>query len=335
MFLRIAKTVFSLAIIVFFAILLWVAVELYRPLNVPGGKAVFEVGKGMGANSVARALKERGFIRASLPFVANYRLFFHPRKIKAGEYELTAPLREKDILDMLVKGRVMLHSVTVPEGLMAQEILPLVSPLLADGEAGFEAAVRDARTIAAIDNLAADLEGYLFPETYSFSRGVPAEEVVQAMVHEFEKVFGEAWRVRARELRLTVRQAVSLASLIEKETSIPDERRLVAAVFHNRLRIGMKLDCDPTVIYALKVKGTYTGRLSKKDMSFESPYNTYLHAGLPPGPICNPGREALEAALQPAAEPYLYFVAKNDGSHHFSRNFSEHAAAVRRYRTTR
>ena len=244
-------------------------------------------------------------------------------------------LGEEDLLDRLVKGRVMLHSVTIPEGLTAREVLPLVSPLLGDGEARFEAAVRDTRLVAAFDDRAQDLEGYLFPETYSFPGGVAAEEVVAAMVVEFTKVFGEASRTRARELHLTVRQAVTLASLIEKETAIPEERRLVSAVFHNRLRIGMKLDCDPTVIYALKLKGTYGGRLTKKDLALSSPYNTYVSGGLPPGPICNPGRDALEAALEPAPEPYLYFVSKNDGTHFFSRTFAEHSAAVRRYQQTK
>jgi UPF0755 protein len=335
MLLRIAKTAFSLALLVLFAALLFVTIELYRPLNIPGGKAVFVVEKGMGAGSVARALKDGGFIRARLPFVAAYRLFFRPAKIKAGEYELVGPLGEKGLLEVLVKGRVMLHPVTLPEGLTAWEVLPLVSSLLADGDRGFEAALHDARPIAALDDRAVDLEGYLFPETYSFPRGIAAAEVIGTMVNQFQNVFGEAWKSRAGELRMSVREAVILASLIEKETSVPGEKRLVSAVFHNRLRIGMKLDCDPTIIYALKLKGSYAGRLTRQELSLDSPYNTYRYAGLPPGPICNPGREALEAALYPAAEPYLYFVAKEGGGHRFSRSFSEHAAAVREYQKTR
>ena len=306
MLLRIAKTTCSLALFVLFAVLLFVMVGLYRPLNIPGGKAVFVVDKGLGAGSVARALKAREFIRARLPFVAAYRLFFHPAPIKAGEYELTSALRTKGLLDILVKGRVLLHSVTVPEGLTAREVLPLLSSLLADGDRGFEAALLDARPIAALDDRAGDLEGYLFPETYSFPRGVAAAEVIETMVNQFKIVFGELWRSRARELRMSVRQAVILASLIEKETSVPGEKPLVSAVFHNRLRIGMKLDCDPTVIYALKLKGIATGRLTRQDLFLDSPYNTYRRAGLPPGPICNPGRESIQAALYPAAEPYLF-----------------------------
>ena len=335
MLLRIVKTAVSLALLVLFAILLFIAIEVYRPLTIPDGKAVFVVEKGMGASSVSRALKDRGFIRTRLPFVAAYRLFFYPAKIKAGEYELVPPLRQKGLLELLVKGRVMLHSVTVPEGLTVGEILPLVSPLLADGGSGFEASTRDTRPVAAFDDRAADLEGYLFPETYSFPKGVTAAEAVGAMVNQFQSVFGDSWRSRSRELRMSVRQAVILASLIEKETSVPSEKPLVSAVFHNRLKIGMKLDCDPTIIYALKLKGAYAGQLLRKDLALDSPYNTYRYAGLPPGPICNPGREALEAALYPAAAPYLYFVATDDGGHRFSRTFSEHAAAVRLYRSRR
>jgi UPF0755 protein len=158
-----------------------------------------------------------------------------------------------------------------------------------------------------------------------------SEEAVRSMVGQFNHVFGASWRERARSLGLSVREAVTLASLVEKETSIPAERPLVSAVFHNRLRLGMKLDCDPTIIYALKQKGLFNGNLSKKDMALDSPYNTYRYAGLPPGPICNPGNGSLEAALFPSGEGYLYFVSRNDGSHHFSRSFTEHQAAVRRF----
>ncbi len=335
MLLRILKTAFSLALLVLFGFLIFIAVELYRPVNIPGGKAPFMVEKGAGAGAVARALKDKGFIRARLPFLAAYRLFFQPAKIKAGEYELAAPLREKGLLDVLVKGRVMLHSVTVPEGLTAREVLPLFSPILAEGNGDFEAVIRDTRPVASFDDRAIDLEGYLFPETYLFPRGVAAAEVAGTMVSQFQSVFGEAWKSRAGELRMPVRQVVILASLIEKETSIPGEMKLVSAVFHNRLKIGMKLDCDPTVIYALKLEGKYAGLLTRQHLTLDSPYNTYRHAGLPPGPICNPGREALEAALFPAAAPYLYFVAREGGGHRFSRTFSEHAAAVREYRNPR
>ncbi len=151
------------------------------------------------------------------------------------------------------------------------------------------------------------------------------------MVSEFKKNFDEIWQSRAREMGMTVREVVILASLIEKETSIPKERKLVSAVFHNRLKRRMKLDCDPTIIYALKQENRFTDRLRTKDLRFDTPYNTYLYPGLPPGPICNPGKESIEAALYPSPEAYLYFVSKNDGSHHFSHTLREHMRAVKKY----
>jgi UPF0755 protein len=152
------------------------------------------------------------------------------------------------------------------------------------------------------------------------------------MVDQFRGVFAELWRRRAAALGFSVRDAVILASLIEKETGRPEERPLVSSVFHNRLRAGMKLDCDPTIIYALKKAGPYDGKLHGKDLRYESPFNTYLHAGLPPGPICNPGRASLDAALHPAETEFFYFVARHDGSHQFSRTLREHDRAVGEFR---
>jgi UPF0755 protein len=155
------------------------------------------------------------------------------------------------------------------------------------------------------------------------------------MISQFRKVFSETWLQRADAIGMTVREIVILASLIEKETSLPEERSLISGVFHNRLRIGMKLDCDPTIIYILKEEGRYDGRLRTKDLRLDTPYNTYLYGGLPPGPIANPGRDSLEAALYPAEVDYLYFVSKNDGSHHFSQSFREHQNAVNKYQKKR
>ena len=195
----------------------------------------------------------------------------------------------------------------------------------------FASASGQTEWISGWDDAATDMEGYLFPETYHFPKGTPTEKLVEAMVTQFKKTFNENWQRRADELGMTVREVVILASLIEKETSIPEERTLVSAVFHNRLRIGMKLDCDPTIIYALKQQDRFGDRLRTKDLRFDSPYNTYLYPGLPPGPICNPGQGCLEAALYPAASKYLYFVSKNDGSHHFSLTLREHLRAVQKY----
>ncbi len=335
MLLKLIKAGFVLAVSSLFLGLVWLAIGLSPPRNFPSEKVFFEVEKGMGIGATAQALKEKGLIRARLPFVISYRLFFYPQKIKAGEYAFSSPLRPKEILDMMVKGKVYLHAVTIPEGLTGQEISPLVAPLLSDGQGGFEAAFKDTASIRSLAPLAKNLEGYLFPETYSFARGISGKDAVEAMISQFRSVFDQARLSRTKALGMALPEIVVLASLIEKESAVAEEKRLVSAVLHNRLRLGMKLDCDPTIIYALKQEGKYQGRLRKKDMSLDSPYNTYLHAGLPPGPICNPGLEAIDAALSPAAENYLYFVAKDDGSHYFSRTFAEHQNAVRRYQLGR
>jgi len=326
---KIFRAGFGLALAALLAGTVWLVVSLYRPRAFTPEEILVDIERGTGVGSVARLLEEKKIIGSRHSFLLYYRLFYFPQKIKAGEYALKSPLRAKDVLDILAKGKVFLHTVTIPEGLRALEIAPLILPFLADGEDGFMAAFRDIRLIRSLDGEAENLEGYLYPETYSIPKGLASVEAIGMMVNQFRAVFSADWLARARTLGMSIRQVVILASLIEKESSIAAERNLVSAVFHNRLRIGMKLDCDPTIIYALKQKGLYNGNLTKKDMALDSPYNTYRYPGLPPGPICNPGRGALEAALYPADEPYLYFVSRNDGSHHFSRTFAEHQNAVR------
>ncbi len=335
MVLRILKVGLFLLIVSFVGLALWLAYQLNAPQELPSPSILFEVKNGDNVGSVGRSLEQKGLIKSRIAFQAAYRLFYSPRSIKAGEYALASPVKAKAILSTLVEGKVYLHAVTIPEGLTALEIAPLLEPILADGVEGFRAAFQDPTFISSLDPEAQNLEGYLYPETYHFARGTPSAQVIRTMVAQFLSVLDEAWRARARSLGMTIRQVVILASLIEKETAIPAEKPLVSAVFHNRLRLGMKLDCDPTIIYALKQKGLFHGNLTKKDMALDSPYNTYLRAGLPPGPICNPGKEALEAALFPAPENFLYFVSRNDGSHHFSRSFAEHQAAVRMFQKRR
>lgn len=296
------------------------------------GRVLFEVAPGQSVREVARNLGSEGLLRRPWAFLAGYRLFHAGRTLKAGEYELVRPVAARDLLAKLLDGKVFLRPITIPEGLTAAEIDELFRTAAFPIKGSFAEAAADPGPAAPWDDGAPDLEGYLFPDTYRFAKNTPASVVVAAMASRFGKAFGEAEARRAAELRMTVREAVTLASLIEKETAVPEERPLVAAVFHNRLRIGMKLDCDPTVIYALKKDGLWQGRLLLKDLKYPSPYNTYASPGLPPGPICNPGEGSLRAALHPAAGDYLYFVADASGRHAFSRSYREHLAAVRRYR---
>ena len=195
----------------------------------------------------------------------------------------------------------------------------------------FVHAAQDGRLIADLDPDATDLEGYLFPETYQLARHETAAALVGAMVERFRVVFTDDLRGRAEAAGFTARQTVALAAIIEKEAGARDERPLVAAVYRNRLRIGMPLQADPTVIYALQKAGTYDGNLRRADLVFDSPYNTYRYGGLTPGPIAAPGEASLVAALSPADVPYLYFVSRNDGTHAFANTLAEHNANVRRF----
>jgi peptidoglycan lytic transglycosylase G len=195
----------------------------------------------------------------------------------------------------------------------------------------FVAAARDPSPIKALDSAARDLEGYLFPETYLLPRHTDAPRLVKAMTDGFAHVFTPELRQAAQANGLTVRQAVTLASIVEKEAARPEERPLVAAVYLNRLRIGMALQCDPTVIYALERAGKYGGNLRREDLAFDSPYNTYRYPGLPPGPIASPGRASIEAAVHPAPVDFLYFVSRNDGSHEFARTLEEHNRNVQKW----
>lgn len=328
---KIIKGALLLGIAVFLFLASWFSLEFYLPVKSLQKEMFFEVEKGKKVEEIAQSLKENGIIKKKWPLLLGYKLFFSSKSIKAGEYRFRFPISSKEVLKTLIEGKAYLHPITIPEGLTRREIAEHLDALSFVNKEEFLKVSLDTQKISLLDKEAKNLEGYLFPETYYFPRGISAERIVEAMVSEFKKTFQEEWKAKAREWGMNVREVVILASLIEKETSIPEEKKLISAVFHNRLKRGMKLDCDPTIIYILKEKGRFSGRLRTKDLRMDSPYNTYLYPGLPPGPICNPGRESIEAALQPSEEAYLYFVSKNDGSHHFSYTLSEHLKAVSKY----
>jgi len=334
MFRKALKGIIFAAVVLLFAAAAFFWSEYRRPAGGPGGKTLFEIEPGQTVRTIALNLEKGGIIRRSWIFLAGYRIFHNGRKLKAGEYEIPASLGARDVLGILIEGKVFLHSVTIPEGLTIPEIDEILRREAFPLKGSFLEACADPSPVASFDPEAADLEGYLFPETYLLPKGTPAEILADRMTARFREVFGETGFRRASALGMSVRSVVTLASLIEKETSLAEEKPLVSAVFHNRLRIGMKLDCDPTVIYALKRDGLYRGRILLKDLKYESPYNTYVAPGLPPGPICNPGRDSLLAALSPAPGDYLYFVADAKGGHRFSRTYGEHLRAVRQYRNS-
>ncbi len=313
----------------------WFSFEFSSLPKRPSEVVTFEVKSGETAKDIAQNLEDQGLIRTDWAFVLGYRLFYAGESLKAGEYMIQLPISAKNILFILAEGKVKLYPVTIPEGLTRRETAQHLESALSIDIAEFLKVSEDISLITDLDPEATNLEGYLFPETYYFPKGSDAAAVGTSMTSQFRKVFSEIWITRAEEIGMTIREVVILASLIEEESFHPEERSLISGVFHNRLRIGMKLDCDPTIIYVLKEEGRFKDRLRTKDLKLDTPYNTYLYGGLPPGPIANPGRGAIEAALYPADVDYLYFVSKNDGSHHFSRSFQEHQNAVNKYQRIR
>jgi UPF0755 protein len=289
----------------------------------------------LGVAEIAQALKQRGIIRSSRLFLLAAFLKGSATELKAGEYAFTPGMSLLEIIRKLERGDIFHYAVTIPEGYTLRDIAQHLNSLgLADPER-FLRLCHDQGIISRYGIKAHSLEGYLFPDTYYLMKGLKEEEIIERMVHRFLQVFSPEQEQRAKGLAMSRHQVVTLASLIEAETPQGEERYLVSSVFHRRLKLKMPLQCDPTVIYAVAQEYGKKSRLSRRHLNFPSPYNTYLHPGLPPGPICNPGAASLEAALAPASSSYLYFVSKGNGTHHFSSTWTEHSRAVRQYQSRR
>lgn len=296
------------------------------------GEAYLEFPHGSSSRVIAQKLAEAGVIRYAWQFML-VRALRPAARLQAGEYCFRQPASVFEVFRRLVKGDVFYYELAVPEGYNMFDIAGALERLKLMSAAQFLKAAKDPSLIADMAPAAESLEGYLFPATYHVSRHSTAEHICRQMTGQFRKV----WKELDPPPGVSVHAVVTLASLVEKETAIPEERPLVASVYWNRLRLGMKLDCDPTVVYAAILDGQYGGSIQRLDLDRKHPYNTYRVTGLPPGPIANPGRASLEAALHPAETPYLYFVAKPDGSgrHTFSRDIAAHGQAVAKYRRGR
>jgi UPF0755 protein len=293
--------------------------------------AIVEIPPGTGVTRALVLLREHGVVRRFPLASAWLRLTNRARGLKAGEYAFSRPMNPGEVFDKIIAGDVYYHRVTVLEGTRSDEIFAQFARAGFGAEGEYREPFRDVSMIAALDPEAVDLEGYLFPDTYSLQKGTSPRAIVAVMVARFREVFQAEWIEQAREHGLTVRQAVILGSLIERETTSVEEDPLVSSVFHNRLRRGMRLQCDPTVIYALAMRNEYDGNIRKVDLEIDSLFNTYRYGGLTPAPIGNPGRSALNAAVAPAGTDYLYFVSMNTGRHHFSATLQEHNRAVWEY----
>jgi len=320
------RKLFLFTFLLLLAVAGWLAYGLLVPLS-PGGQKFVMLRSGYSTRRIARELKSAGVIRSRDAFVLWHSFHRHP-SLKAGEYLFERDANILNVHNRLARGDVYVHTVVIPEGFNMFDIANAIQNAgLGSSESFLKVATTDTALISDFAPQDTSLEGYLFPNTYEFTRTQSMHDMAAEMVKEF--------RLRAAELGMAgdVQRTVTLASIVEKETAVPDERPEVASVYANRLAAHIPLQADPSVIYAELLGGTYGGALHHNDMQFDSAYNTYRHSGLPPGPIANPGKSSLAAALHPAETQYFYFVSDGNGHHRFANSLEEHnrnVAALRR-----
>lgn len=312
-------------------------IHVYLVVFVPPSKErvwkEIRVSEGMSFKAIASVLKKEGIIRYSGYFEVLGRLQGITRKVRVGYYGLNTNMSMGEVLEALRGGKIIEYQVVVPEGYNLYQIGWTIAktPLISDPNE-FINLVKNKEYVRSLGIEADTLEGYLFPDTYYLPKGIQLEEIPKKMVQRYKALFVDSYRKRAQELGLTEHQVVTLASIVEKEAKVTSERKLVAAVYHNRLKKGMKLQADPTAVYGTKA---WITKVTAQDLKRKSPYNTYLRKGLPPGPIANPGEGAILATLYPEKADYLFFVAQGDGSHYFSKDYSAHEQAISRYKSNK
>lgn len=318
----------------------WLRQEIYTPYQHDSAKKTITIDPGASTTAIVTRLYEEGVLKNEWPTRIWLRFFPNGKRFKAGDYEFKSPISPHEVIEQLARGGVNTRQFTIPEGYNRFDIAQMLyglglkeppPPRLEDLQALF----KNTSLIADLDPQATTLEGYLFPDTYDYTANTKRAQLVEAMVKRFREVYTPEMQSRSEEMKMTARQAVTMASLIEKEARVDSERELISSVFHRRLKLKMELGCDPTVIYAAILAGKYRGKIYQSDLDRDSPYNTYKRAGLPPGPIASPGKRSLQAAVNPADTDYLYFVVdakKNDGSHKFSATSKDHVNAVEELR---
>jgi UPF0755 protein len=319
------RAILTLLLVAVLAAAGWLAYGLLLPIGPRGQEKFVLLRPGSSARHIARDLKNAGVIGSSSAFLAWHYWRGLPT-LKAGEYKFDHPADGREVYRRIVAGDIYVHTVVIPEGYNIFDIANAIQEAGLGSRDDFLTVARsDVSLVSDLDPQARSLEGYLFPDTYEFTRTQTLHEMAAAMVRRF--------RQESRELGVSdFHRVVTMASIVEKETAVPAERPLVASVFYNRLRRNIILATDPSVIYAALLAGRYNGVIHQSDLQFDSAYNTYKHAGLPPGPICNPGRDSLQAAMQPASSDLLYFVSDNNGHHRFARTMEQHSRNVAAYR---
>lgn len=329
------KRIILIFLAIFFLAVVFVALRiglfLINPAERGGADQVIVVKEGLSLQEVADELERTKIITNRSLFMMWARVMGYSTKIKAGEYRLSPRMAPIRVLEILTTGTIITHPVTIPEGFTKEQIAELLSRKGLVKKLRFLSLTDDPEVLKKYGISGPSLEGYLYPDTYQVGRGLSAESIIDVMVRRFWEV-AKPFAKRAEESGMKMKEVVIIASIVEKETGLGEERPIIASVFLNRIKKRMRLASDPTVIYGIK---NFDGNLTRKDLATRTPYNTYVVRGLPPGPIANPGQEAIKAVLYPAKTNYLYFVSKNDGSHHFSKTLKEHNKAVIKYQKRR
>lgn len=326
------KAVLILGILVIVAGLAFIGVEVLRPYRGYSGTLIVDIPQGMPARKVAIRLEAKGVLAHRWPFLLLYGLGRWREQLKAGEYLFDHSMRPLDVYRKLAHGQVYFRSVVIPEGSNCFDIARIVHKKLGISRAAFLKVMHDTSLVQDLDPKAPSLEGYLFPDTYQFEYHSTAVRVAKTMIEQFQDVINHHFRQEIRRRGMTLHEVITLASLVEKETPESTERPIIAQVFELRLKRGMLLQCDPTVIYAAELDHLPADPITESDLKLKSPYNTYVHDGLPPGPICSPGEASIRAVLHPASTHYLYFVSNLHGGHWFATTLAEQERNVARYR---
>lgn len=318
------KAVGIVFFVYFLFLTLYITIELTKPINISEDTEVY-VPRGASFSYIAKIFKEKGIIRNETVFIIIGKIYGIERKARAGYYLFKKEMTVLDVIKKLLEGKITEYTITIIEGDSLYEIADKLGSINSDFKNQLFTLAYDRDFLNSLKIEAPSLEGYLFPDTYNIPKGLELEEIVKLMVKRFWEVYDSKLIEKTKKIGWTINKVVTLASIIEKEAKLDEEKPLISAVYHNRLKIGMPLQADPTAIYGMK---RYKDGVTKKDLKNKSPYNTYLIKGLPPGPIASPGLKSILAALSPAKVSYLYFVSRGDGSHEFSVDYKTHVSAI-------